>query len=183
LTKEPSTFKLMDMTQLAQTLRALQQLESEQVISRFAIGGAVASARYIEAITTQDLDVFILLEGGLIVTLEPIYQRLAALGFQPEGEHIRIGAWLVQFIPVASDLQREALTEALEVTFDTVPTRVFTAEHLCALMLATGRAKDHLRLVMFLESKAVSKEALENIVVRHHLEDRWKQFILRHYTP
>ena len=43
------------------TLQVLLQLRSEGRLVRFAIGGAVAASFYIEAVATEELDVFALL--------------------------------------------------------------------------------------------------------------------------
>jgi len=49
---------------------------------------------------------------------------------------------------------------------------VFQAEHLCAIALQTGRAKDYLRVSMFLEQDAVDGEKLAEVLQRYGLMDR-----------
>lgn len=56
--------------------------------------------------------------------------------------------------------------------FDGIPTRVLTAEHLCAICLKTGRFKDLLRVSQFIESDAVDLAALDAIIRRHGLESK-----------
>ena len=75
----------------------------------------------------------------------------------------------MQILPDANDLVREAIHEAVSTDFDGIPTRVFTAEHLCAVALQTGRTKDYLRVVMFLEANALDRQSLEAILKRHQL--------------
>ncbi len=61
-----------------ETLQVLLQLRSEGRLGRFAVGGAVAASFYIEAVATEDLDIFALLApsaSGLLV-LTPLYDRL-----------------------------------------------------------------------------------------------------------
>jgi hypothetical protein len=53
----------------------------------------------------------------------------------------------VQFLPVYNALTEEALAHAAQVMFGTTPTRVLSAEYLSAIMLQTGRPKDHARLL------------------------------------
>jgi hypothetical protein len=55
-----------------------------------------------------------------------------------------------------------------------VPTRVFTAEHLCCVGLQTGRAKDKLRVSMFLEQDGVDGKALSEMASRWGLSDKLK---------
>jgi hypothetical protein len=51
----------------------------------------------------------------------------------------------------------EALAEAVEVEVEEIKTRVFTAEHLAAIALQTGRPKDEARLLQFIESEAMNQ--------------------------
>jgi hypothetical protein len=73
-------------------------------------------------------------------------------------------------------LTEEALAQAIDVEFGSTPTRVLSAEHLAAIMLQTGRPKDHARLVQFFEFDALDQAVLEDIVVRHGLTSRWEDF-------
>jgi hypothetical protein len=70
----------------------------------------------------------------------------------------------------------EALREAVTVDVDGVPARVFTAEHLAAIALQTGRAKDKARLLQFVEAGALEAERFQAILARHGLVDRWGEF-------
>jgi hypothetical protein len=51
-----------------------------------------------------------------------------------------------------------------------------TAEHLAAITLRTRRAKDHSRVLQFIEQDAVDKKKLRSILRRHGLASKWKQF-------
>jgi hypothetical protein len=60
--------------------------------------------------------------------------------YQWQGPYIMVEGMPVQ-LPVAySPLVEEAVTSAVEVPYGDVMTRVPTAEHLTAIMLAAGRA-------------------------------------------
>jgi len=163
---------------MEKTLAVINELEREGLIGRYAIGGAVAATRYIEPIQTYDLDIFVILPvapSGLI-SLTPIYNYLTQRGYAPQGEMIVIEGWPVQFLPVYNPLAEEALEQAIEVEFGSTPTRVFSAEHLAAIMLQTGRPKDHARLIQFFEFKALDRAVLESIVARHGLTSKWENF-------
>jgi hypothetical protein len=152
-------------------LRALNQLVSEGAIDAYAIGGAVGASFYIEAMQTEDVDAFVFLPGsstGLVV-MTPIYTALTRLGGVVEGEHIRFGVWPLQILTDATPLIGEAIRYAVDVDFDGIATRVFRAEHLCAIALQTGRAKDYLRVSRFLEQGAVDRNSLTDIVERYGL--------------
>lgn len=163
---------------MEKTIAVINQLESEGLIQRYAIGGAVAATRYIEPIQTYDLDLFVLLPvspSGL-VSLTPIYTYLAQRGYAPQGEGIVIEGWPVQFLPIYDEVTEEALVRAVEVEFGSTPTRVFSAEYLAAIMLKTGRPKDHARLIQFLEFSALDRTTFEQIVARHGLTAKWEIF-------
>lgn len=90
-------------------LTALNALEDDGVIPRYAVGGAIGASFYIEAQATEDLDVFVILPespGGLL-TLSPIYRACEARGGVVEGEHIRFGPWPVQILPAYDALVEE----------------------------------------------------------------------------
>lgn len=103
-------------------------------------------------------------------------------------EHVVIGGWKVQILPPYKPLVEEALAAAVETEFDKVPTRVLTAEHLCAIAIDTGRAKDYLRVSMFIEAGEVDIATLEEILTRYHLIDRkvkvtnWPENDLGHHA-
>lgn len=148
------------------------------VIEQYAIGGAVAAVFYIEPINTNDLDVFFHVTDpkvGLEV-LAPLYKYLSALGYKGQREAIDIEGWPVQFLPVFNPLLEEAVAQAREVRFQRTKTRVMQAEHLVAIMLQTGRPKDHARIVQFMEHEVVDQERLADILTRHGLIEKWKKF-------
>lgn len=109
-------------------------------------------------------------------SLTPIYDHLTQRGYTPEGECIVVEGWPVQFLPVFNELTKEALARAIDVDFGSTPTRVFSAEHLAAIMLETGRPKDHARLTHFFEFEVLDRAILEDIVARHGLAARWEGF-------
>ncbi len=140
-----------------EVFRTINQMKADHVIERYAVGGAVAATFYLEPVSTLDVDIFIELHtapGSLLVSLDPIFSYLRDRGFTMEGEHIVISGWPVQFVPATSPLTEEALDQATEVDVEGSAVSVFSAEHLAAIALQTGRAKDKARLLQFLESAA-----------------------------
>ena len=163
---------------MEKTLTVINKLEQEGLIGRYAIGGAVAATRYIEPTQTYDLDIFVLLPlspAGLI-SISPIYDYLKQLGYTASGESVVIEGWPVQFLPVYNQLTEEALEHAIEVQFGTTPTWVLSAEYLAAIMLETGRPKDHARLIQFFEFEAIDRTILKTIIERHGLKGNWETF-------
>jgi hypothetical protein len=161
------------------TLEAINQMQADGVIGRYAIGGAVGATLYLEPAATLDVDIFVTLPAApdsLLLSLGPIYDYLKALGGTVKDEHIIVGGWPVQFLPPSNDLEREAVTESVAASVEGVTTWVMSAEHLVAIALRTGRAKDHIRVLQFVEQKAVDREKLQSILERHGLSSKWLQF-------
>ena len=168
------------------TLQVINQMVADKVIADYAIGGAIGAIAYIEPFLTQDVDVFMSFTttgAGLIVSPAPIYEYLAARGHQPEREYIRIEGWLVQFLPVERPLYAEALAQAVTRDVDGVPVRVFSAEHLMAIALDTGRLKDHMRIAQFIEAGVFERAKLDAILQRHGLVDKWHRFEQKFLQP
>lgn len=96
-----------------------------------------------------------------MLTVSPIYDYLTARGFKAEKEYIIIEKWSVQFLPPGNALVEEALAQAVETELVGVRTWVMTAEHLTAIALQTGRAKDHNRILQFIESGTLAPDKLD----------------------
>jgi hypothetical protein len=174
---------------MGDTIRVLNRLRAEGVIGPYAIAGAVAAFRHVEATLTEDLDLLVSLQavgGSGLVTIEPILARLHVLGygeFRMEG--VVIESWPVQFLPVASPLDAEAVEQAEAVEIPTSeagvsePTRALRAEHVVATALVVGRPKDFVRIHQYLEEKAVDLDALRRVLEQHGLTDKWRAFCRR----
>jgi hypothetical protein len=161
------------------TLEVINQMQASGIIGKYAIGGAVGATFYVEPSATLDVDVFVVLPtapGSALLSLTPVYEYLMARGCKVDGPHIVIGDWPVQFLSPSNALEHEALAQAVETTVDGTPTWVMTAEHLVAIALCTGRAKDFTRILQFLEQNVVDAHKLNDILVRHELVSKWVQY-------
>jgi hypothetical protein len=157
----------------------VEQMRLDKVIGAYAIGGAVAATFYIEPISTVYVDIFVVLPtipGTQILSLSGIYDYLLARGCPMQDEYIIVGHWPIQFLAATTELELEALSNAVDAEADGVKTRVMSAEHLVAICLQTGRFKDYDRIERFLEHDAVDIPKLEDILKRHRLLDKWKAF-------
>jgi hypothetical protein len=179
----------MTTTRMGNTITVLNRLQAEGAIGRYAIAGAVAAFRHVAATVTDDLDLLVSLGDATtsgLVLLDPIYRRLKALGYsQFDREGLVIEGWPVQFLPVASALDEEALEQAEEVEIPTsepgrsVLTRAIRAEHIVAKALGVGRAKDLIRVHQFIEERAVDLSVLKAVIDRHGLNEAWRLFCMR----
>lgn len=164
---------------MEQTLKVLNELERDGILSRYAIGGAMGATFYVEPLLTFDLDIIVLLpqtQGGLL-TLTPLYEALRAKGYAEESECVVIEGVPVQFLPVYNPLLEEALREAQELPYQTTMTRVLRVEHLVAICLQTGRAKDRERVRILQAQATLDPTYLAGVLRRHNLEGRWKEWM------
>jgi hypothetical protein len=160
-------------------ITAINQMQADGVIDRYAIGGAVGATFYLEPVATLDVDIFVAFRpepGSPLVSPQRIFDYLKARGGTMEGEYIIIGGWPVQFLPPIGPLVEEALQEAVDRDVDRTPARVFTAEHLAAIALQTGRAKDKARLLQFIEAGALDTARFQALLARHGLVGAWQKF-------
>ena len=160
---------------MEKTLKVLNQLEGDGVISRYAIGGAMGATFYVEPVLTFDLDIFVILPKATsdLLLLTPIYDVLRSKGYKEEDVCINIEGVPVQFLPAYNALLEEALNDARETNYGETPTRVLRAEHLVAISLQTGRSKDRLRVQTFLQEYSLDMNFLSCVLSKHGLEDRW----------
>lgn len=144
---------------------------------------AVGATFYLEPSATLDVDVFVsfpIAKAGSLVSLTPIYEYLTARGCKTEREYIVIDDWPVQFLPPSDALEDEAITKAVQTAVEGVPTWVMQAEHLVAIALRTGRAKDQARILQFVEQNAVDRNKLDQVLRRHALLSKWELFERRY---
>lgn len=164
---------------IKEVIAALNQMQMDGVVERYAIGGAVGATFYLEPMSTVDVDVFVSFSarpGSLIASPQPIFDYLKAKGATMEGEYIVISGWPVQFLPASGPLLEEALNDAVETDVEGTPVRVFTPEHLAAIALQTGRAKDKARLLAFIEAGAFDAKRFQTILAKHGLLEAWQKF-------
>ena len=125
---------------IKEAIQTINRMQSDGVIERYAIGGAVGATFYLEPVATLDIDIFVEFQtepGSRIVSLEHIFKYLGNRGCRMEGDYVVIGNWPVQFLPAGSPLLQESLATAVEKDVEDTPVRVFTPEHIVAIALAT----------------------------------------------
>ena len=158
----------------------LEQLVREGSLKRYAIGGATAAGIHGEPLATRDVYVFVFIDpppGSLLVSLEPLYNRLAELGFREfDEEAILIHGFPVQFLSASPGLETEAVEDAVELKWENHSIRVMRPEHLAAIALTVGRPKDRARLVYLVELSVFGRQRFADILARHSLQNRWHEW-------
>ncbi|MCX6872295.1 MAG: hypothetical protein NTW21_00575 [Verrucomicrobia bacterium] len=158
----------------------LEQLLCEGTLRHYAIGGATAAGFHGEPLATRDVDVFVFIDppaGSLLVTLDPLFSRLAQLGFSEfDEEGLLIHGLPVQLLSAATGLETEAVEQAMVVAWENHRLRVMRPEHLAAIALTVGRPKDRARLVYLAELPDFDHSRFAEILRRHGLQDRWQNW-------
>jgi hypothetical protein len=161
----------------------LNRVRDAGLIQDYAIGGAVAAIAYIEAMSTEDVDVFaIFADSGasFLAPLGPVWHDLVAHGAKVDGEYLVIGGWPVQLLPSGGPLYDEAIASAVIHDFDGVSGNIMPARHLAAIAIQTARGKDYQRVDEFIRADQVSIEELKELVERFGLRSSWETFLLRY---
>ncbi len=164
---------------MEKTFQVLNRLVDEGIIGQYAVGGAMGAMFYAEPVSTFDLDIFVVLpslDSGLI-TLTPLYKHLSSLGYESDGECVDIEGVPVQFLPAYNALVEEALNEASINEYKATPVRVMMVEHLIAIAIQTGRAKDRVRVALLLDEARVDYARLDDILRRHSLRERGRSWM------
>lgn len=175
------------MPTIRKTIEIINKLVEHSVIRSYAIMGAVAALNYIEPTLTEDLDILVSIADfenrrSSLILLAPIENALKKMGYAERTDvGFLIEGWPVQFLPVASPLDEEALEQAVEVEIDATPSsplkaRCLRAEHLVAIAIKVGRLKNLARVQAFLEQGAVNLSALKEVLARHDLMGAWLAF-------
>jgi hypothetical protein len=177
---------------IKQTIDVINRMEADRVIGRYAMAGAVAAYHYVEPALTDDLDILIAFESSQtrpqsgLVTLGPILSYLKDKGYSEfQREAVLIEGWAVQFIPVATGLDAEALARADTVDIEinsaegSAQSRVLRPEYIVATALRVNRPRDLIRITQFLDEGAVDMNALCDVLRRHDLSDSWRAFCRR----
>lgn len=169
----------MNLANIEKVIAVLEDMQNAKIIEKFAIGGAFAAILHNEPISTIDLDIFFFLaekSDSPILTLEAIYDYAKAQRFSFDSEFINIHGWLVQFVEAShSPLWTEAINKAEKMTIENSAVSVIDREHLTAMWLFAGRAKDFQKIALFWEANLLDTEKLFDILERHKLLSKWNK--------
>lgn len=170
------------------TLAVLNDLVTQRVIEKYAIGGAVGAIFWVEPFDTVDLDVFVFLPASAppLEPLREVFSYLKSRGYDFQGEFLLIEGVPVQLLPAEDPkgLTKEALQAAAAVSYqgasDAIPTWVLTPEYLIAIALDVHRSKDYERVSRLLSQAPVNRVLVDKLVGRFGLKEHWNIFLRRY---
>ena len=137
---------------------------------------------YIAPMSTEDVDVFVIfnsVDSHSLAPLRAIYADLISRGAKVDGPYLVIGGWPVQFLASDEPLYADAISHARTVPVGSQAMRVIGPEHLAVIALRTGRSKDHLRLLEFLNTGILDEAYFKELVERFGFVREWKEFRTR----
>ena len=159
------------------TLNIINRMQADGVIGPRYRRRRCGATFYLEPAATYDLDVFVFRPGTRRPDHHPhstpISNNTAARQTRNTSS---LPAGQCSSCPQEARWRRRPSFKPSKPPVDGIPTRVMTAEHLVAIALKTGRAEDKLRVVQFLESDAVDRPRLLDIITRHGLSTQWQAF-------
>lgn len=166
------------MVKRERALKVINEMYEKGILKNYAIGGAVATIFYTEPFLTQDIDIFFIPpDKAGIITLTPFYSFLLAKGYETYKEYIMIAETPIQFIPASTELEIEALENAIEVKVKNIKTRVLRPEYLIAIFLEVFRPKDKEKIRLIMEQVKIDKKLLSDILDRYKLKKKFEDFL------
>lgn len=164
---------------LGPVIESLEEMQVEGIIDKYAIGGAFAAVLHAEPIATIDLDIFFVFkkkQSGPILSLDELYAFAKKKGFSFDHEFIDIHGWLIQFVESGNNkLWLEAVETANPIDIGNRETFVVDKEHLIAMWLYAGRAKDYQKIALFVEAEIIDLPRLNLILQRYGLAEKWEK--------
>jgi hypothetical protein len=169
----------MNTASIEKVMAVLEDMKTAKIIEQYAIGGAFAATLHNEPISTIDLDIFFFLaekNDSPILSLTAIYDFAKERGFRFDHEFINIHGWLVQFVEASHDaLWTEAIKQADTIKIGEFDVLLIGREHLVAMWLLAGRAKDFDKIGRFWEAGILTEEKLLDVLERHDLLSKWNK--------
>ncbi len=169
----------MNTANFEKVIAVLQEMQTDSIIEKYAIGGAFAATLHSEPISTIDLDIFFFLaekSNSAILSLTAVYDFAESKGFSFDHEFINIYGWLVQFVEASHNaLWSEAIENADKMKVGDFEVPVINREHLAAMWLFAGRAKDFQKIALFYEADILDESNLFEILKRHDLMTKWNK--------
>ena len=163
--------------------KVIIEMHKKGILRDYAIGGAIATLYYTEPFPTRDLDIFFTLpEKEKIILLTPFYDfLLKKKGYKTYKEYIMIGDIPIQFIPATTELEKEAVENAIDIDYRGSYIKILTPEYLIAIFLQVFRDKDKFKIMKLLEQTKIDKRLLQDILSRYNLKEKFDKFMKKFY--
>src|SRR5215203_86659 len=169
----------MNTAKIEKVIAVLEDMQNTGIIKRYAIGDAFAATLHNEPISTIDLSIFFFLaekSESPILLLKTIYDYAGENGFSFDHEFINIHGWLVRFVEASHNaLWKESIENADKIKLGDFEVPLISREHLVAMWLFAGRAKDYQKITMFWDAEILDETKLFDILKRLNLTSKWNK--------
>ena len=148
------------------------------VIEDYVIGGATALLYFsVPNFVTEDIDVFVHLKdkpSSSLIDVSPLYNYLISRkNAHIQGEYIVVDDFPLQFLTPYDELSSEAFANAMSVSPENIPFKIFKLEYSMAIMIQLGKEKYVERLRTLMKHSLYNKEKLESLLDRFDLKPKW----------
>lgn len=172
----------MEDRAVERVFKVINKMYQEGILISYAVGEALATIYYTEPFATKDIDIFFIPpEKDKLIVLTPFYNFLLKKRYKTYKEYVMIGGVPIQFIPTATELEKEAVENAISVKYKNIDVKIFRPEYLVAIFLDVFRAKDRDKLLKLLDQAKIDKALLKNILARHNLDKKYNDFMEKYY--
>lgn len=168
---------------MEKAFKVISEMSQKGLLADYAIAGAVATIYYTEPFDTYDVDIFFIpSKKDRIITLTPFYDWLVKeKKYKIHKEYILIEETPVQFLPTATELEEEAVKNAVEIVYKNIKLKILTPEYLIAIFLKVYRLKDKIKIKKLLDETEIDKNLLMEILTKHNLKERFHDFMENYY--
>ena len=146
-----------------EAFKVLNGLKRRKVIKDYVVFGAVAATTYMEPVSTEDIDVIVLVNTD--EEYRSTFEAIAKVAEAQDGMHQVLGGIPVQLFPSTTmPLYRDTLEGARQVRVGNLRVKIASAEHLILLYLLAFRERDHHRVRELLRN--IDEDRLTHLLER-----------------
>ena len=170
-------YKFSESFQMPEVIDMLNEVEKNDIIEDYVIGGATALLYYSTPHLTDDIDVFIKKQQkGLLFSLTDLYDfPKKKYRAKVEGEFLIIKGNPIQFLVPGDAITQDAFDHSNKVEIKGKKFKIFSLEYLIAIMLFLGKSKYRERLRIVKNENQYDKTKLLKILNKYNLEDKWNK--------
>lgn len=170
-------YKFSESFQMPEIIDMLNDLEKNDLVEDYVIGGATALLYYSTPHLTEDIDVFIKKkQKGLLFSLSDIYDFLKRkYKAKEENEYLLIKGNPIQFLVPGDKITQEAFDNSNKVNLKGKVFKLFSLEYIIGIMLFLNKSKYRERLRIVKSEEQYNQIELYKILNKYNLLEKWKK--------
>jgi len=170
-------YKFSETFQMLEVIDMLDDLEKNNIVEDYVIGGATALLYYSTPHLTDDIDVFIKKkQNGILFSLTDLYEFLKnKYKAKEDGEFLIVKGNPIQFLVPGDKITQEAFDNPNNVSIKGKKFKIFSLEYIIAIMLFLGKPKYRERLRIVKEENKYNISSLNFILHKYNLLEKWNK--------